>query len=177
MRIHGWSGSALAILLFLETGAAGPARLQAGPASGSTLPGGAQPGTSAIQAGALGALALQPQDDAAAAGETKAPEISIEAARVEGELRALHVDSEHTEARHHLDELRAELAPEVDGLIESGRKHFREEDLQSALDQWRRALLIDPHNERAREYVARAERMLENLERLRSEPPNHVGAR
>ena len=91
MRIHGWSGSALAILLFLGTGAAGPGRLHAGPASGSTLRGGAQPGTSAIQAGALGALALQPQDDAAVAGETKAPEISIEAARAEGELRALTV--------------------------------------------------------------------------------------
>lgn len=93
------------------------------------------------------------------------------------ELRALHVDSEHAEARRLLDELRAELAPDVDELIETGRRHFRQEDLQSALDQWRRALLIDPHNERAREYVARAERMLENLERLRSEPPNHVGAR
>ena len=61
-------------------------------------------------------------------------------------------------------------APEVDTLIESGRTAFRNEDLQSALDLWRNALLIDPANERAQAYVRRAERQLQNLERLRSEP-------
>lgn len=93
------------------------------------------------------------------------------------ELRALHLDPGHVEARRHLTELREALAPRLDALIESGRDHFRREDLQSALDQWRRALLIDPTNARAREYVARAERMLENLERLRSEGPERVGRR
>lgn len=93
------------------------------------------------------------------------------------ELRALHAHSKHEGARRHLESLRAELAPEVEALIESGRAYFRQEDLQAALDQWRRALLVDPTNQRAREYVARAERMLENLERLRSETPGPVGAR
>jgi tetratricopeptide (TPR) repeat protein len=93
------------------------------------------------------------------------------------ELRALSVHPEHAEAGRNLVRLRARLAPEVEKLIESGRTYFRQEDLQSALDQWRRALLVDPKNARAREYAARAERMLENLERLRSEPPGRVGAR
>jgi hypothetical protein len=31
-------------------------------------------------------------------------------------------------------------------------------------------LLIDPENERLRAYISRAERQLENLERLRAEP-------
>jgi Flp pilus assembly protein TadD len=62
------------------------------------------------------------------------------------------------------------LTPQVDVLIEEGRTHFRNEDLQSALDSWQRALLIDPGNERAQAYAARAVRQLENLERLRSEP-------
>ena len=62
------------------------------------------------------------------------------------------------------------LAPEVEKLIESGRQAFRNEDLQSALDDWRLALLVDPENERTRAYISHAERQLENLERMRSEP-------
>jgi Flp pilus assembly protein TadD len=65
----------------------------------------------------------------------------------------------------------------VDVLIEEGRTHFRNEDLQSALDSWRRALFVDPGNERARAYAARAVRQLENLERLRSEPDVASGER
>ena len=66
--------------------------------------------------------------------------------------------------------LRRSLAPEVEKLIESGRQAFRNEDLQSALDDWRLALLVDPENERTRAYISHAERQLENLERMRSEP-------
>jgi tetratricopeptide (TPR) repeat protein len=84
--------------------------------------------------------------------------------------RALDAFSGHAGARQHLAEIRRQLAPLVDPLIEEGRTHFRNEDLQSAHDSWQRALLIDPGNERARAYAARAERQLENLERMRSEP-------
>ena len=52
----------------------------------------------------------------------------------------------------------------------AGRTAFREEDLQSALDLWRRALLVDPRNERVIAYIGRAERQLQNLERLRANP-------
>ena len=62
-------------------------------------------------------------------------------------------------------------------MIEDGRVHYEEEELQSALDAWRNALLIEPGNEKARDYVARAERLLQNLEQLRSEPEPRVGAR
>jgi tetratricopeptide (TPR) repeat protein len=62
---------------------------------------------------------------------------------------------------------RRRLAGEVEGLVEAGRTAFREEKLETALDLWRRALLIDPDNERIQAYIARAERQLENLERLR----------
>jgi len=67
---------------------------------------------------------------------------------------------------------RERLAGEVDGLVEAGRAAFREERLDEALDLWRRALLIDPDNERIQAYIARAERQLENLERLRSAEPS-----
>jgi tetratricopeptide (TPR) repeat protein len=86
------------------------------------------------------------------------------------DLQALDAFSGHVRARQHLAEIRRQLAPQVDVLIEEGRTHFRNEDLQSALDSWQRALLVDPGNERAQAYAARAVRQLENLERMRSEP-------
>ena len=89
---------------------------------------------------------------------------------IQQDLKALEADPNHTAARKHLAALRQHMAPEVDGLIESGRTAFREEDLQAALDQWRKALLVDPDNERALGYVARTEKLLENLEQLRAEP-------
>lgn len=66
--------------------------------------------------------------------------------------------------------IRAELAEEVENLVEAGRVAFGDERLEAALSLWRRALLIDPENERIQAYIARAERQLENLERLRAAP-------
>ena len=94
------------------------------------------------------------------------------------DIRALRADSKHIRARRHLEALRSRMRPEVDGLLEAGRRKFQQEDLQSALDLWRRALLIDPGNAEAREYAARAEQLLENLDRLRGAPlPPQVGTR
>jgi tetratricopeptide (TPR) repeat protein len=84
--------------------------------------------------------------------------------------RALLARSDHAKAKRHRDDLRRQLATEVDDLIEAGREEFRNENLQRALDRWDEALLIDPHNERARAYIDRARREIENLERLRAEP-------
>ena len=85
------------------------------------------------------------------------------------EQRALAADPQHEGARRQLAGLRATLGSQVDELVESGRAAFMQEDLQGALDQWRRALLVDPQNEKAKEYVARAEKLLENLEQLRDD--------
>ncbi len=71
---------------------------------------------------------------------------------------------------------RERLAGEVEGLVEAGRAAFREEQLDAALDLWRRALLIDPENPRIQAYIARAERQLENLERLRNTAPGESGS-
>ena len=84
--------------------------------------------------------------------------------------RALDANPKHQEARQELNKLRSRLSGRVDTLIEEGRKFYRDEDLSKALVQWNRALLVDPDNQRARAYVARAERQIQNLERLRSEP-------
>ncbi|HEX2483851.1 MAG TPA: hypothetical protein VHQ66_01035 [Myxococcota bacterium] len=87
------------------------------------------------------------------------------------ELRAQKLDPDNPRSREHLATLRGRLAGEVPGLLEQGRSHYQREELESALDAWRRALLIDPGNEEARSYVDRARTLLQNLERLRSEPP------
>ena len=94
------------------------------------------------------------------------------------DIRALQADPNQARARRHLDGLRARMRPEVDGLIESGRRKFQQEDLQGALDLWRRALLIEPNHAEAQEYAERAEQLLENLDRLRGAPlPPRVGER
>jgi tetratricopeptide (TPR) repeat protein len=66
--------------------------------------------------------------------------------------------------------LREQQAPRVDSLVDAGRAAFQDEQLETALDLWRRALRMDPHNERLQDYIARAERELETLERMRTEP-------
>jgi tetratricopeptide (TPR) repeat protein len=90
-------------------------------------------------------------------------------AAIRHDLRALDADPNHAGARRHLALLRGQLAPQVDILIEAGRTAFRQEDLQSALDLWRQALLVDPSNERVIAYIGRAEEQLQNLEQLRSD--------
>jgi tetratricopeptide (TPR) repeat protein len=89
-------------------------------------------------------------------------------AAIRQDLRALEADPDHRAAKAHLRELRGRLSIEIPALIEAGRAAFRSEDLQSAIDLWRRALLVDPDNERIIAYLKRAEQQLQNLERLRS---------
>lgn len=91
-------------------------------------------------------------------------------AAIRYDQRALRANPMHEGAKRHIDLLRVRLTDEVEHLIELGRSAFRAEDLRGALDLWRRALLIDPDNERAQAYIRRAERHLANLEQLRSEP-------
>jgi tetratricopeptide (TPR) repeat protein len=91
-------------------------------------------------------------------------------AAIRQDLRALEANPKHRGARRHLDAMRSRLSGGVGALIEAGRRAYRDEDLQTALELWSRAVLVAPDNERARAYVERAERQLQNLERLRSEP-------
>ncbi|HEY8121812.1 MAG TPA: hypothetical protein VII78_10880 [Myxococcota bacterium] len=90
---------------------------------------------------------------------------------------ALDVDAQHAGARSHLASLRRALAPQVPALLEAGRKHYQREDLQAALDQWERVLLIDPANAEAQEHAARAGKLLERLEELRAAPLPPVSAK
>jgi tetratricopeptide (TPR) repeat protein len=91
-------------------------------------------------------------------------------AAIQDYKRALKLDPGHQDAQQHLNEMLSELSGLVGEMIEDGRSAYRNEDLEKARDWWRLAALVDPENERARAYVDRAERGIENLKRLRSEP-------
>jgi tetratricopeptide (TPR) repeat protein len=81
---------------------------------------------------------------------------------------ALRINKNHAEAREELAQLRAELRPKVDDLYEQGKRYFQDEDLHNALRVWRNVLLIEPDNERTRENVDRAERILSRLEEIQT---------
>jgi tetratricopeptide (TPR) repeat protein len=82
------------------------------------------------------------------------------------ELRLRAVIAE--EWRERRARARAQRTAQVESLVEAGRAAFGDEQLETALDLWRRALVIDPENERLQAYIARAERQLETLESLRA---------
>lgn len=84
---------------------------------------------------------------------------------------ALSVNPGHAGARRELTELRSRLRPQVEELYQLGKRYFQEEDLHNALRVWRRALSIDPTDERTRENVERAERMLARLEEIQTSGP------
>jgi len=93
------------------------------------------------------------------------------------DLAAIDADASHAAARSHLAALRRALDAQVPGLLEAGRRHFQREDLQAALDQWELVLLIDPGNSEARDYSARAQKLLERLEEMRAAPPPSATAK
>jgi tetratricopeptide (TPR) repeat protein len=81
---------------------------------------------------------------------------------------ALSANPRHQGARKALTALRTRLHPQVEELYEIGKRYFQDEDLHNALRAWRRALSIDPTDERMRENVGRAERMLARLEEIQT---------
>ena len=90
-------------------------------------------------------------------------------ARYLGEERKLRNDIAE-DRRRRRERIGENQAAQVESLVEAGRVAFRDEELETALDLWRRALVIDPRNERIQAYIARAEDQLANLERIRAEP-------
>lgn len=83
------------------------------------------------------------------------------------ELRLRAAIAEERRARR--ERARAARLAQVESLVEAGRAAFGDEQLETALELWRRALWIDPENERIQAYIARAERQLETLDKLRAE--------
>jgi tetratricopeptide (TPR) repeat protein len=138
---------------------------------------------------ALGYLAYIGRFDAMASGTTPPPlDVSREDVLAEGHYRsgraaeradepfralaeyeaALRVNPDHASTLRARDALRDRLRGRVEEMYETGKRYFQEEDLQNALQVWRRVLMIDPEHARTRENVARAERMLSRLEEIQT---------
>ena len=84
---------------------------------------------------------------------------------------ALRIDARHAGAKRRLNALRTELAPQAPALYEQGKRYFQDEDLEKALVVWRNALLIAPDDQRTKENVDRAERILSRLEEIQTRGP------
>jgi tetratricopeptide (TPR) repeat protein len=81
----------------------------------------------------------------------------------------LRINPSNPAARRARDELRNTLEPQIPTLYEEGKRYFQDEDLHNALRVWRQMLLIDPDDNRTRENVARAERLLARLEEIQAD--------
>jgi tetratricopeptide (TPR) repeat protein len=86
-------------------------------------------------------------------------------------IAALRIDDKHAGAKRRLTALRQELAPRLPALYEEGKHYFQDEDLEKALAVWRNALLIAPDDQRTKENVDRAERILSRLEEIQTRGP------
>lgn len=70
-------------------------------------------------------------------------------------------------AKKMLSEVNGRLDKYIENLLLAGDRLYRDGELESAKATWRAALALDPTDERAREKIQRAQRVLDNLENLR----------
>jgi tetratricopeptide (TPR) repeat protein len=70
-------------------------------------------------------------------------------------------------AKNLLHEVEARLKSYIENLLTAGDRLYREGEIESAKATWRAALSLDPQDQRARDKIERAQRVLDNLENLR----------
>ncbi len=73
------------------------------------------------------------------------------------------------EAQELLFEVQAELDRYTELLLDTGNSLYREGRIEAAMSSWRAVLDLDPENQQARDNLSRAQRVVDNLERLRKE--------
>ena len=66
-----------------------------------------------------------------------------------------------------LDEARKRRDREVDIYLKKGISYFQEEEMEKAIEAWDMVLELDPGNETALDYKARAERVMSRLREIR----------
>ena len=79
----------------------------------------------------------------------------------------LKQDERHRDAKSYLDRTRQILLPEVDNYFRSGLQFYTKENYKAAIEEWDKALLINPDHQGTLEYKKRAEEKLKALERLK----------
>lgn len=79
----------------------------------------------------------------------------------------LQQDPRHSEAKRYLAMTREALKPVVETHFRNGLQHYLTEEYKEALDDWKKALRIDPENEAILGYAQRAEEKIRALEELK----------
>jgi len=79
----------------------------------------------------------------------------------------LRQDTRHAEAKRYLELTRKALTPVVDAHFRAGLQQYLVEHYEEALEEWRKALRIDPENEAILGYAQRAEEKIKALEKLK----------
>jgi hypothetical protein len=83
-------------------------------------------------------------------------------------LRVILKDApKNTKAQEMLDSVNMQLQRYIENLLSAGDRLYRDGEIESAKATWRAALALDPQDQRAREKIQRAQRVLNNLENLR----------
>ncbi len=82
-------------------------------------------------------------------------------------LQVLEKDPRNREAADLLAQTRRLLKPEVENLFRTGLQFYTKDNFKSAIEEWDRALLIDPEHPGTIEYKKRAEEKLQALEKLK----------
>jgi tetratricopeptide (TPR) repeat protein len=73
----------------------------------------------------------------------------------------------NSRAKEMLAKVNQKLQRYIDNLLSAGDRLYRDGEIESAKATWRAALALDPQDQRAREKIQRAQRVLNNLENLR----------
>jgi predicted Zn-dependent protease len=73
----------------------------------------------------------------------------------------------NTRAKALLENVNEQLQRYIENLLSAGDRLYRDGEIESAKATWRAALSLDPFDQRAREKIERAQRVLNNLENLR----------
>ncbi len=84
----------------------------------------------------------------------------------------LKEDPKNAPAKKLLATVESRLKTYIENLLAAGDRLYREGEIEGAKATWRAALSLDPQEERAREKIERAQRVLDNLENLRKSEPN-----
>ena len=79
----------------------------------------------------------------------------------------LKEDPRHAEAIKLLRSVETRLKSYIENLLAAGDRLYREGEIEGAKATWRAVLSLDPQEQRAREKIDRAQRVLDNLENLR----------
>ncbi|MBL3590952.1 MAG: hypothetical protein JMN24_14315 [gamma proteobacterium endosymbiont of Lamellibrachia anaximandri] len=79
----------------------------------------------------------------------------------------LKEDPKNSEAKKLLLLLEAKLKGHVDTLLEAGDRLYRDDEIEGAKAAWHAALTLDPSDDRAKEKIKRAQKVLDNLESLK----------